>query len=631
MRAHVVKYVYLSIIIFCFYTVLSGKNSLYFPKIQSDSLYVNPTSIYVDIDPGAQVSEILTICNQSDTAINYYLEFESSEPLAIKPKYYCREEFQYSLSSNFEHGVETDGEYIYISQKSTIIFKYDPDGNLLDTLNIEGANTVWDLAFDGYFFYGGSGQNFIYEMDFENEELISVIYTSVPVEALAYNENLDVFYGTAGNVLTCFDRNGITLNEIPVDIENLNGFSGLAYDGYSHGGPFIWAYGYHLYSMNLLIRLPLTGTVNNMIMCDVAKIIPTITGVAGGLCIDNHLNNGYWTICGITQNNLIFGLELTYFPDWFSYEPGSGFLDPGDCDEIDLIFNPLGELLPAGYYDGSLYVTSEPDIGDATVEIEMVVMGGYFMPVNLTAEIVGKSVVLNWEHPLIPGDFDYRVYANTHIVDVVQNFTSVHGPLESGIELYYIGTVLPGSNYTETSFPVSVIITEPQLIPPINFEAVVYSDTVISKWVSPGPVSDLFGFNIYRNGEKLNTIIITDTFHLDLTVPSGTNYYYATAVYEYGESGASDTAFITISHTKKIRKTTGFSIFPNPASEMIFISFPSEVQSFQVLNNNGVTIIKKDVKAGNIRINISDLDPGIYYFRILSNFGTQVKKVILVK
>lgn len=600
------------------------------PKTQTDSLYVYPTSITVDIDPGSQVYDMLTICNQSDTTINYNLDFICEEPPSFKPKYYCREQFQYDINNNLEFGIETDGEFLYTSQSNNTIFKYNLSGVLLDTLIIETASTIWDLAFDGTYFYGGSGQIFIYEMDFVNEELVSIINTSVPVKALAYNETMDVFYGTSGNIITCFDRNGTTLNEIPVAIENLNGISGLAYDGYSNGGPYIWLFGHHQDSENLLVRLPLSGTSTNLLMCDVAKIIPSTNGIAGGLCIDNHLQNGYWTISGVMTNEFLFGLELTFDHNWFSYSPDSGTLNPDDCEEIEILFNPDGEYLSPGIYEGILNVTSDPNIGNEAVEIELIVYGGYFSPINLTHEIVGMSVILNWEHPIIPGDFEYMVYANTHPLNVGQTFTHVFGPLEPGIEMYYIGTLISGFNTPiETSYPASVIISGPQLVPPKNFNAFADSTAVLCNWVSPGPVTDLYGFNVYRNEEQLNTTILTDTFYFDMNAPFGNNYYYATSIYEYGESENSDTATVVISSIRDLFGNAELSLFPNPTSNIIIINSPVKIQSIQIKNNNGLEVFRKEINSLRFELNLSDLKTGIYYFCILTEKDKLIRKVLV--
>lgn len=597
--------------------------------ILDDSLYVYPTNITVTIDPGSQDYNILTICNQSDIATNFNLEFISEDPPSFKPKYYCREQFQYDINNNLEYGIETDGEFIYTSQSNNTIFKYNLSGVLLDTIIIESAGTIWDLAWDGDYFYGGSGQNFIYEMDFENEELISIINTSVPFKSLAYNESLDVFYGAVGSTITCFDRDGVTLNEIPVDIDGLTDIMGLAFDDYSHGGPFIWVYGLHLNSMNLLVRLTLSGASTNL-MCDVAKIIPSTNGIAGGICIDSQLQNGYWTIGGVMTNEFLFGLELTKDPNWFFYSPSLGTLNPDDCEEIELSFNPEGEYLFPGIYEGIINVSTIPDIGSETVEIELVVTGGYFAPLNLTTEIVGMSIIINWEHPVIPGDFEYMVYHNTHPLNVGQTFTHIFGPLEPGIEMYYIGTLTFGNNTPiETSYPVSIIISEPQLVPPKSFEAFVDSTLVYCAWISPGAVSDLYGFNIYRNNEQLNTGILTDTFFVDMNAAVGTNYYYSTAVYDYGESENSDTATVVISSIRDLYGNAELSLFPNPTSNMIIINSPIEIQSIQVMNNYGSIVFRKEVKSMNFELEISEFETGIYYFSILTEVGKQVRKVVV--
>ena len=56
-----------------------------------------------------------------------------------------------------EAGGETDGNFIYTAGWNTSDFyKYDLDGNLLETFTIAGVSSIRDMAYDGQYFYGGA-------------------------------------------------------------------------------------------------------------------------------------------------------------------------------------------------------------------------------------------------------------------------------------------------------------------------------------------------------------------------------------------------------------------------------------------------------------------------------------------
>jgi len=61
---------------------------------------------------------------------------------------------------------------------------------------------------------------------------------------------------------------------------------------------------------NELIEIQLPSGVETGKSFDVSTIVPTSTGIAGGLCIANCFEQGTYTLCGIIQNEHIWGLEL---------------------------------------------------------------------------------------------------------------------------------------------------------------------------------------------------------------------------------------------------------------------------------------------------------------------------------
>ncbi len=57
----------------------------------------------------------------------------------------------------------------------------------------------------------------------------------------------------------------------------------------------------------------------------------------------------------------------------------------------------------------------------------------------------------------------------------------------------------------------------------------------------------LLGYNVYRNGEKINEDLIADNTYVDSDMPEGENTYTVTAVYEQGESRYSNEAKVNYS------------------------------------------------------------------------------------
>ncbi|MEE4256512.1 MAG: S8 family serine peptidase [Bacteroidales bacterium] len=65
----------------------------------------------------------------------------------------------------------------------------------------------------------------------------------------------------------------------------------------------------------------------------------------------------------------------------------------------------------------------------------------------------------------------------------------------------------------------------------------------------PDAIKALLGYNIYRDGSKINSSVWTNTTYTDQSVPNGTYNYSVTAVYEEGESSQEGPIQVTVNNT----------------------------------------------------------------------------------
>ncbi len=140
------------------------------------------------------------------------------------------------------NGAIKDGSFFYVADGfSNLIRAYNSSGNLLYTFAITGASNLKDLTYDGMFEYGVNGGNQIYQMNFPIQTLIGTINTPVTARCVAYDYTNDAFWiGGSDPDLYLITRSGVVLGTLS-NIQ-LPGKSGLAYDGESPGGPYLWLY-----------------------------------------------------------------------------------------------------------------------------------------------------------------------------------------------------------------------------------------------------------------------------------------------------------------------------------------------------------------------------------------------------
>jgi hypothetical protein len=78
-----------------------------------------------------------------------------------------------------------------------------------------------------------------------------------------------------------------------------------------------------------------------------------------------------------------------------------------------------------------------------------------------------------------------------------------------------------------------------------------------------------------------------------------------------------------------VSKKLDVSVYPNPATENIFVSLNSNVKTAQVIISNlsGKTLISTEVTADN-KLDVSSLPMGMYLLTIATNNGSETVKFI---
>lgn len=107
-----------------------------------------------------------------------------------KPFAYVKD---FDLQGSGEAAIVTDGRFIYTSfvNRNGIFNKYDMQGNFIESFAIQGVGAIYDLTYDGTYFYGGSGKTELYRMDFQNHLLVNTMTVTEPVRHCAYIPDLD--------------------------------------------------------------------------------------------------------------------------------------------------------------------------------------------------------------------------------------------------------------------------------------------------------------------------------------------------------------------------------------------------------------------------------------------------------
>ena len=220
-------------------------------------------------------------------------------------------DFQFAfptVDNSGEAGCESDGEFIYtVLWNGSNYFKYDLDGNLLETFSIPGTSGVRDLAYDGEFFYGAAANTTVYVMDFASQTLVTSFTAPTAVRAIAYNEVEQTFYGNNWSTdIVEFDASGANLGSFTTG--GLTGVYGLAFDIWSEPGvPYLWAYDQ---GANDLTQFALPGGTMTGLTLNVGAITGATASAGGAYSQPGLFDPTKTTIGGNAQNSMLWGIEL---------------------------------------------------------------------------------------------------------------------------------------------------------------------------------------------------------------------------------------------------------------------------------------------------------------------------------
>lgn len=306
----------------------------------------------------------------------------------------------------------------------------------------------------------------------------------------------------------------------------------------------------------------------------------------------NVYKNG--EIIGFTADTAFIEENLT--PETFEYHITAAY------DE--------GESLPSN----SVWITGPPPCNP---------------PVNVVAQVGNfNSLHITWEPPSIP-PLGYNLYRNNELICFTTALSYFDSTPESGTVEFCVTAVCDGCE----SLPgCADSITILNLPPPQDF--VLYYDEGIIwlEWETP-VAPGLNGFNNYHSLDNVPFEII-ETLSFDCTnwaysgVELGLHSFFLTALYDEGESPTTDTLSILITSLQE-HLDKRLIVYPNPVKEEVIVSSGSIIKSVCIYNTFGQLMKNQNVNDNNFSLNVSNINPGVYFLKIELSEGFISKRIII--
>jgi len=151
--------------------------------------------------------------------------------------------------------------------------------------------------------------------------------------------------------------------------------------------------------------------------------------------------------------------------------------------------------------------------------------------------------------------------------------------------------------------------------------------------LSPNVTKDFLYFNVYVKFPSSSFFVImspTGAYEFSF-VPgeSGQYQFYVTAVWDEAESDPSNIHMCDVLVGMEETFKNNAVIFPNPASDFVTITSDSEIVAFKVYYPTGQVIFKESINNNIHKLDVSQLNHGIYFLQIEFEAETILRKVVI--
>ncbi len=167
----------------------------------------------------------------------------------------------------------------------------------------------------------------------------------------------------------------------------------------------------------------------------------------------------------------------------------------------------------------------------------------------------------------------------------------------------------------------TVIVSGVQLDPPTDLQYELIAGDINLTWDAPGG-KDLLGYNIYYSfnyGDFELLAYVTETSYTFDAAEAGSHRFYITAVYDEGESDASNIIDVLITGIAE-NIFNKVNIYPNPISDFGTIEFQNtgnNLYNLKIMDINGKTVrCINNITDNKIIIKKGDLSRGLYFVEI---------------
>lgn len=510
-----------------------GKTATPVITLTQPKVSLSATSIIPEMSVEGKTTEHLTISNTGDGPMVWRMHYaplkQSGKPL----------DFQihrsWQGSSDLQTSIAFDGEYYYTTSWYFLgeFWKYDRQGNLIEQFRIPDMYyKLYDLAYDGRYFYGSDYSNRLFQLDFENKRIAGIIEISnapdLKITHVSYNPNNDRFLVGSWNTLTEVRRNGrATSMDAAFDPEENHTIYGSAYDNVTPGGPYLWLTAVEKYNANILDCVMIYQyNLNTKKFTGLKKVVTDIPGYKVGTAmtgINNicgiegsyDIESGKFTLVGALQQSpsLFFEYNIAECDAWLDFQPRKATLAAGQSQTIDINLDARDGVVGTTY-QSAIQINTIPELAKQSVTIgyKATKASNTPRPQNLTVQAGGseKDALLSWTAPATAPQ-SYNLYRDGKLVQkglASTSYTDVN--LVRGTYTYYVTAQYAAGESVPSDEVEYVVKHGAPFYQPVQLTSSLTGNrTVQLDWKSPLYNKDWSGELMWGSGEHKDQVGLT--------------------------------------------------------------------------------------------------------------------------
>ena len=492
--------------------------------------------VVADINAESSLVKTLRMTNNGDGELIWHLAAKPAKQSGDDTNRWEKQP-SFTASGDLQQSIGFDGEFYYSTSSIELgkFWKYDKDGRFIEQFSIpEMYYKLYDITYDGRYFYGSDWSNRLFQLDFDNRRIVRIITVKdqpdLKITHCSYDPDRKGFWVGSFTTIGFIDMNGKILSRFSnISTDVSVSIYGSAYDNVSPGGPYLWLSDMTAESSEQIDKVLIRQfSTAKRALTDVKHSLTDAPGyVLGsqntgqnyvcGIFASTDITPGKLTLLGSLNQmpNLFFRYTLCETDKWLDFSPRHGKLTPGASQDINVSFNALEDVAGSNHSTEAVLMAN-PEIGDQTVSFKLNVTGEAACPrpQSVKAEAGDACAIISWQKGNGSAKADsYNVYRNDRKVNAspINGMTFTDQSLVYGEYTYKVTAVYGGKESAKSDSVKVLVKNGAQYYPPVGVAASINGNKNVSlTWESPLFGADQPATMTWANGKHADDIGMTD-------------------------------------------------------------------------------------------------------------------------